>query len=86
MLDEQNRRALAQIEQGLARQDPHFAVRMRTQGEDRPFPTVLALCVSLYISLPMVTLLFGWIAGVVTLDLFALLLAVVLVRRRRRGR
>jgi hypothetical protein len=84
MLDEQDRRALAGIEQALARQDPRFAQRMRTRGEDRPFPTVLALCASLYILLPMVMLLVGWIAAVVTLDLFATAIAVVLIRRRRR--
>jgi DUF3040 family protein len=85
MLDEQDRRALAGIEQGLARQDPQFAQRMRARGEDRPFPTVLALCASLYILLPMVTLLVGWVAAAVTLALFALAIAIVLIRRRRRS-
>jgi hypothetical protein len=81
MLDEQEQRALEEIEQGLSRQDPAFAVRMGRRREDRPFPTVLALCVSLYIALPMVTMLFGWVAAVVTFDIFAVIVAVVLARR-----
>jgi Flp pilus assembly protein TadB len=86
MLDEQDRRALVEIELGLSRQDPKFVTRMRRQGDDRRFPTVLALCVSLYVVVPMVALLFGWIAAVVTFDAFAVLIAVVLIRRRRAGR
>ncbi|GAA3348417.1 hypothetical protein GCM10020358_66850 [Amorphoplanes nipponensis] len=82
MLDERDRRALAAIEQELSRQDPVLAARMG--GPDRPGPTVLALCASLYVSLPMVTLLFGWVAAVIVFDVFAVLLALVLVRRRRR--
>jgi len=82
MLDERDRRRLAEIESGLSRQDPAFAARMSAGGEDRPAPTVLALCISLYILLPMVMLLFGWVAAVVTLDVFAVVIAVVLARRR----
>jgi hypothetical protein len=81
MLDEQERRALREIELGLSRHDPEFASRMR-DGEDRRFPTVLALSVSLYIVLPMVTLLFGWVAAVIVLDIFAVLVMVALFRRR----
>jgi len=81
MLDEQERRALEQIEQGLSRQDPAFAARMGRPGDDRRFPTILALCVSLYIALPMATMLFGWVAAVITFDVFAVILAVVLARR-----
>jgi Flp pilus assembly protein TadB len=86
MLDEQDRRALFEIERGLSRQDPAFVTRMRGQGEDRRFPTVLALCVSIYLVVPMVALLLGWIAAVVAFDAFAVTIAVVLVRRRRRAR
>ncbi|WP_433719134.1 DUF3040 domain-containing protein [Actinoplanes sp. CA-051413] len=82
MLDDRERRVLAEIERGLSRQDAAFASRMRTAGEDRPAPTVLALCISLYISLPMVMLLFGWVAAVFTLEAFAVVIAVVLARRR----
>jgi hypothetical protein len=82
MLDEQERRTLQEIERGLSRQDPSFAARMR-EGEERRFPTVLALSVSLFILLPTVALLFGWVAAVVTLDVFAAALAVVLYRHRR---
>ena len=84
MLDERERRVLAEIERGLSRKDPAFAIRMRATGEDRPAPTVLALCISLYVALPMVMLLFGWVAAVVTLDAFAVVIAVVLARRRSR--
>jgi hypothetical protein len=82
MLEEGDRRVLAEIERGLSQQDPAFATRMRTAGEDRPAPTVLALCISLYVSLPMVMLLFGWVASVLTLEAFAVVIAVVLARRR----
>ncbi len=87
MLDERDRRALADIEQGLSREDPTFAHRMRGSGEDRPAPTVLALCASLYVLLPMVMLLFGWVAAVIVFDVFAAAIATVLARRRigRRG-
>ena len=84
MLDERDRRVLAEIERGLSRQDPGLAALMRAQGEDRPTPTDLALCVCLYVSLPMMMLLFGWIAALVTFDVFAVAIAVVLVRRRLR--
>ena len=86
MLDERERRVLAEIERGLSRQDPSFAAVMRAQGEDRPFPTVLALCIGLYVSLPMMMLLFGWIAALITFDAFAVAVAVVLVRRSLRQR
>jgi len=84
MLDEQDRRVLAEIERALSRQDPALAARMRAQGEDRPFPTVLALCILLYVMLPMVMLMFGWIAALVTFDVFAVTVAVVLAWRRLR--
>jgi hypothetical protein len=84
MLDERDRRVLAEIERGLSRQDPAFAARMHAEREERHAPTVLALCASLYISLPMVMLLFGWVAAVMTLEAFAVAIAVVLARRRSR--
>lgn len=89
LLDEQDRRALAEIEQRLSGQDPQFPTRRQdTAGRDNPVPTVLALCASLYVLLPMVSLLFGWGAVVITFDLFAVALAIVLARRRiaRSGR
>jgi hypothetical protein len=86
MLRDHDRRVLADIEHHLAVQDPEFARRMSaTTAEDRPFPTVLAMSTTLYISLPLVGLLFGWIAAVLVFDLFAIVIAAVLIRRRRLG-
>ena len=81
MLDEHDRRALAEIERELSRQDPTFATRMAGPGEDRRFPTILALCVSLYVLLPMVMLLFGGRATMLVFGVFALVIAAVLARR-----
>jgi hypothetical protein len=87
MLRDHDRRVLADIEHHLAVQDPGFARRMNaTTAEDRPFPTVLALCTTLYITLPLAGLLFGWIAAVLVLDVFAVVIGAVLIRRRRLGR
>jgi hypothetical protein len=61
-------RALHNIEQHLTDEDPEFATRMRgPETGPRPFPTVFALCVLLYICLPIEALLFGWISALVTL-------------------
>jgi hypothetical protein len=84
MLDEHDRRVLAQIERGLSRQDPALAARMRGQRENRPFPTIFVLCVVLYVLLPMLTMLLGWIAALVTFDVFAVVIALVLARRSRK--
>ncbi|MFC7529895.1 DUF3040 domain-containing protein [Actinoplanes sp. GCM10030250] len=84
MLDDKERRILAALERDLTHGDPGFAARMAGSGEERPFPAVSALCVLLFLAFPLVMLLFGWRGMVITLDVFAVALAVVLIRRRRR--
>ena len=42
---------------------------------------MLALGICLYVSLPMMMLLFGWIAALITFDVFAVAIALVLARR-----
>ena len=70
MLNENERRILADLEQ-------QFPVA------ERPFPTIAVLCAGLFISVPLVMLLFGWPGVVIILDLFAAAVAVILIRRRR---
>ncbi|WP_328469354.1 dolichyl-diphosphooligosaccharide--protein glycosyltransferase subunit 2 [Actinoplanes sp. NBC_00393] len=71
MLDDDERRILADLERDF--QEP----------EERPFPTISVLCVGLFIAFPIVMLLFGWPGLIITLDLFAAAVAIVLLRRRR---
>jgi hypothetical protein len=85
MLDDHDRRALRDIERGLTRQDPLLAARMGTPVDARRFPTVSILCVLLYLSLPLVSLLFGWPATVATLSSFAVTIATVVIHRRSTG-
>ncbi len=70
-MDEDERRILADLEAQL-------------QAGERPFPTLSVLCAGLFISLPLVMLLFGWPGVGVLLSLFATGVAVTLVRRRPR--
>jgi DUF3040 family protein len=86
MLNDQDRRALRDIERALTRQDPVLAARMRAPIGARRFPTVSFLCVVLYLSLPLVTLLFGWPVAVATLGIVAVAIATKVIHRRRRGR
>ncbi|MEV6348233.1 DUF3040 domain-containing protein [Actinoplanes sp. NPDC051851] len=85
MLDDNERRALAELEQRVVQADPEFAARMSSDpGDERPFPTIPVLCALLFISTPLVMLLFGWPGVVIAIDLFAASLAVTLIRRNRR--
>lgn len=72
MLDDDERRILAELERDL--QEP----------EERPFPTIAVLCVLLFLAFPLVMLLFGWPGLIITVDLFAVAVAIVLVHRHRR--
>jgi Flp pilus assembly protein TadB len=86
-VDEQARQALHDIERNLVREDPVFAARMRAEARETPrFPTVSALCASLYILIPIVMILFGSPGVVVTVDVFAIAIGTVLIRRHRRHR
>jgi Flp pilus assembly protein TadB len=83
-VDERSRRVLRDIERDLRREDPAFAARM---SGDRPrFPTLSALCASLYIVVPLVSLLFGMLAVVITVDAAAVVIGTILILRRRQHR
>jgi hypothetical protein len=59
---------------------------MRAPIGARRFSAVSFLCVVLYLSLPFVTLLFGWPVAVATLGIVAVAIATKVIHRRRRGR
>jgi uncharacterized protein (TIGR03382 family) len=84
MLDDRDRRALQDIEGHLTRHDPALAARLSDPpAAARPFPTVLALCVGLYIVVPIMSLLFGGTGAATTAALFGAVILLVLLRRRR---
>ncbi|BAL89134.1 hypothetical protein AMIS_39140 [Actinoplanes missouriensis 431] len=87
MLEEKDRRALAEIEQHLAAGDPAFAARMTappaTPG--RPFPILSVLGVVVFLTMPFVGLFLGPTAALIVADLAAVTAVVVLVLRHRRG-
>ncbi|WP_433832164.1 DUF3040 domain-containing protein [Actinoplanes sp. CA-015351] len=87
MLEEKDRRALAEIEQRLVTGDPAFARRMRARRapRDRPFPIVPLLLVTVFLALPFVGLFLGPTAALIVADLAAVTVVVVLVLRHRRG-
>jgi hypothetical protein len=75
MLDDSDRRAFDEITRDLT----------RPPAEVPRFPLVSALCVALFVSLPMVKLLFGWGMAGAWVGVFALAVAAVLVHRIRSG-
>ncbi|WIM98701.1 DUF3040 domain-containing protein [Actinoplanes oblitus] len=84
MLNDHERRALAELERSL-KGDSDFAARMAGLADvpaPPPFPAVPVLCALLFILVPLVMLLFGWAGVLIVLDLFAAAVAVVLIRRR----
>ncbi len=83
MLDEQDRRALEDIEQRLATEDPEFARRMN--GSIR-LPLIPVLCVTVFLTLPFVALFLGPAAALITVDVTALLVLLSLAVRRSRRR
>jgi hypothetical protein len=85
MLHDQERGALYEIEFHLTTQDPLFANRMQANPTP-PFPTVPVLCACLFITLPLVGLLAGWLAGVLTLGAGVAGIAAVPACRRRTRR
>ena len=80
MLNEREARALDDIEQRLRTSDPAFARRMTA----RPFPAVSVLCVAVFLALPFVALLRGPRAALVTADVAAIVVTVILIRRQMR--
>jgi hypothetical protein len=82
-MNDNDSRTIAELERRIHLSDPEFAARMAAgpQAEVR-FPAVAALCAVLFILVPPVMLLFGWLGLIVTLDLFLAAVAIVLIRRR----
>ncbi|SDS35251.1 DUF3040 domain-containing protein [Actinoplanes derwentensis] len=83
MLEERDRRALADIEQRLAVEDPDFVRRM--DGAVR-LPLIPVLCMTVFLTLPFVALFLGPAAALITVDLTALLVILLLAVRRARRR
>ncbi|MEU4158231.1 DUF3040 domain-containing protein [Actinoplanes sp. NPDC026670] len=84
MLNDDDRRTIAELERRIHLSDPDFAARMDGTHRDVPFPVVAVLCAALFILVPPAMLLFGWPGLVVVLDLFVAGVVVVLVRRHLR--
>ncbi|MBO3741198.1 DUF3040 domain-containing protein [Actinoplanes flavus] len=85
MLSDDDRRTLAELESELEA-DPEFAARMAAPEPEVRFPIVFVLCVALFVLVPPVMLLFGWPGLIITADVFATVIAVVLIARHRRER
>ncbi|WP_189331447.1 DUF3040 domain-containing protein [Actinoplanes ianthinogenes] len=84
MLEERDRRVLADIEQHLSAGDPAFARRMRSGGPPAcPFPTVSVLCVGAFLSLPFLGLFLGPRAVLIAINVTAAVIMVVLLCRHR---
>lgn len=79
MLEEKDRRVLADIEQRLCSADPAFARRMRSP--DSPFPTVFVLCVATFLSLPFLGLFLGPRAVLLAINVTAAVVMIILVFR-----
>jgi hypothetical protein len=85
-MNDNDGRTIAELEHRIHLSDPEFAARMiaGAHAEVR-FPTLAVLCAVLFVLVPPVMLLFGWLGLIVTLDLFLAAVAVVLIRRRLYG-
>jgi hypothetical protein len=82
-MNDNDLRTIAELERRIHLSDPEFAARMAAGAPaEVRFPAVAALCAVLFILVPPVMLLFGWLGLIVTLDLFLAAIAVVLIRRR----
>ncbi|WP_433795188.1 DUF3040 domain-containing protein [Actinoplanes sp. CA-252034] len=84
MLNDDDRRTIAELDRRFHMSDPEFAARMAGTPAEVPFPAVAVLCAALFILVPPAMLLFGWAGLVVVVDLFLAGLVVELVRRHRR--
>ena len=85
MIDDE-RRMLAEIEDRLRMADPAFVARM-TVSDPRPFPALSVLGVLLFITAPLVSLLYGIaVLAVITGMTLGVMAAVVFRRRRRPAR
>ncbi|BCY08304.1 DUF3040 domain-containing protein [Actinoplanes sp. L3-i22] len=82
MLEEKDRRVLADIEERLCAGDPAFARRMRSAP--CPFPTLSVLCVVAFLSLPFLGLFLGPGAVLLAINVTAAVVILVLAFRGRR--
>ncbi|GAA1646403.1 DUF3040 domain-containing protein [Actinoplanes couchii] len=84
MLEERDRRALEELEQRLAAEDPEFARRM--SGAVR-LPVIPVLGMTIFLTCPFVALFLGSAAGLLTVAGTATMtVTLLLVRRARRRR
>ncbi|GAA4950197.1 DUF3040 domain-containing protein [Actinoplanes utahensis] len=81
MLEERDRRALADIEQRLAAEDPDFVRRM--QG-DRPIPLIPFLCLAGFLALPFVATFLGPTAALILADVVGVAVVALLAYRHLR--
>lgn len=85
MLNDDDRRMLADLEQRVHLSDPEFAARMTApRAAEARFPALTLLVAGLFILVPPTMLLFGWPGLIVIVDLFLGAVAVVLIHRHRR--
>ncbi|WP_157432776.1 MULTISPECIES: DUF3040 domain-containing protein [unclassified Actinoplanes] len=79
VLEEKDRRALAEIENELTVADPGFARRMR-RG-DGELPAVAASCVLAFLAMPFTALLFGPAAVLVVVNIAIAVIMLVVASR-----
>jgi Protein of unknown function (DUF3040) len=79
------RRILAELERHARMTDPAFAVRMATPVKRR-FPTVPALFALLYVSAPLIGLLFGLVVVACTTVAVFVVAAALMLRARQSRR
>jgi hypothetical protein len=85
-MNDNDLRTIAELERRIHLSDPEFAARMTAGAHaEVRFPAIAVLCAVLFILVPPVMLLFGWLGLIVLLDLFLAAVAVVLIRRRMSG-
>jgi hypothetical protein len=72
---------LAGLERHLAAEDPAFLARMHATSP-MPFPTIFVLCVLLFLTVPLVSLLFGPGTALCTSTAVTAAIAGVTARRR----
>jgi hypothetical protein len=81
VISNHDRDVLEKIEAELARSDPAFAARMRSERGPGDLPAVFLLCVLFYFSVPVAALLFGWPGLIVAVAGIMAGVAAVTVRR-----
>jgi hypothetical protein len=83
MLEEKDRRVLAEIEQHLCAGDPAFARRMRCGAPACGFPALSVLCVAAFLTLPFLALFLGPRAVLLAINFTAAAVMITLLVRGR---